>query len=82
MSDPTRDEMLEFLKFAAHQYDEFDIEAAIYWFASDYHGGQSSNLYKALCKSPFRPSPLHASIVNEGFEAEDLYYMLEDQYCP
>lgn len=39
MSDPTRDEMLEFLKFAAHQYDEFNIEAAIYWFASDYHGG-------------------------------------------
>jgi hypothetical protein len=33
----------------------FRIEEAIYWFALQWHGGQDSNLYEALCSSPYRP---------------------------
>lgn len=50
MEDPTIDEMREFLneQFPKPDYDvdawEFDREEAIYWFAANYHAGQSSNL--------------------------------------
>ncbi len=60
MQDPTREEMLEFLNACpfADEQDEFDREEAIYWFASNYHGGQSSNLYSALSTSPYNPGPI------------------------
>lgn len=35
----------------------FDIEEAAYWLAVHYHGGGGSNLYRALCKSEYRPGP-------------------------
>jgi hypothetical protein len=65
MQDPTRDDMLEFLRqhivpHYAGEDIEFDIEEAIYWFASDYHGGQWSNLYSALCQSPYKPGALQS----------------------
>ena len=52
-------------------------EVAIYWFSSDYHGGQSSNLYKALCQSRYRPSCLCGGIEDEDMDfAEDMYNFL------
>lgn len=59
-TDPTREEMLAHLASLpfAREFEEFDREEALYWFASDWHGGQWSNLYAALCASPFHPSPL------------------------
>lgn len=37
--------------------DEFDIEEALYWYCSDWHGGQRSEEYSILSTSPFKPSP-------------------------
>ena len=71
LSDPTRDEMLTAL--AQSGADEFDIEAAIYWFASDWHGGQWSNLYSVLSTSPYKPGLSEASCPDE---AMDCYYTL------
>jgi hypothetical protein len=31
-------------------FDTFDIVEAHYCFASDYHGGQGSNLYATVCR--------------------------------
>lgn len=58
--DPTREEMLAFLADNIdgkldELFDEFDREEAMYWFANDWHSGQWSNLYKALCASPYSP---------------------------
>ena len=60
MQDPTADEMREFLNSLpmASECDEFDREEAIYWFANDWHGGQTTNLYSALSTSKFNPGPL------------------------
>lgn len=59
--DPTAEEMRAFLKPINEGYggDEggFDVEAAIYWFAHSWHGGQSSNLYSTLSTSPYTPGP-------------------------
>lgn len=81
-SDPSADEMRAYLAPLAKQYegDEFDIEAAIYWYANDYHGGQNSQLYSALSSSSFRPSRLSKGIENEGIVAEELYSALESKF--
>lgn len=80
MLDPTRDEMLAFLETIpfAEEFGEFDREEAVYWFANDYHGGQSSNLYSALSTSPFNPGPLASKPSDDG--ASVLYDELEYQY--
>ena len=66
--DATRDEMVTFCDAIAVDAtsDEFDYEEAIYWFASEYHGGQWTNLYAALCASPFRPSILARQVNRDG----------------
>ena len=60
MHDPTREEMLEVLDAVpfADEFCEVDRDEAIYWFANDWHGGKSSNLYSALSTSPFWPGPI------------------------
>ncbi len=58
MKDPTLGEMRDLLGSRCSDMDEFDREAAIYWFANDHHGGQWSNLYSALSMSPYHPGPL------------------------
>ena len=76
MKDPTRDEMLAYLKGnAPAEEDEFEIEEAIYWFASHYHGGQASNLYAALCASQYRPG-----MNRRGPESPYLYDLLRMEY--
>lgn len=68
-ADPTRDEMLDFLRSEwGADADEFDLEAAIYWFAYEAHGGQWSNLYSALSTSPYRPSPIASGPEEESTE--------------
>ena len=58
MTDPTRDEMLSFLlSSSSREADQFDRESAIYWFAANYHSGQWSDLYAALCASLYVPGP-------------------------
>ena len=78
LPDPTREDMLAAVQPFDSYADEFDVEAAIYWLASDYHGGQWSNLYRALCASPYRPGPLVREAADEGDSAADCYNHLRD----
>ncbi len=57
MTDPTLEEMREFIDSLplGDEVEEFDREEAIYWFASEWHSGQASNLYSALSRSQFTP---------------------------
>lgn len=73
MQDPTRDEMIEFLRenySSAWEEIETDAEAAIYWYAERNHGGQWSNLYSALSCSPFNPGPVATLERADGMERE------------
>jgi hypothetical protein len=80
--DPSRDEMIEHIrKVYGREADEFDIEEAIYWFATDYHGGQSSNLYSALSTSEYRPGR-SSSGPEEGSMGEMIYSDLVDTFSP
>lgn len=86
-TDPTRAEMLKTLvrAFRAPRWDradwKFDIEAAIYWFSDNWHGGQWSNLYSALSMSPYRPGPLCRG--PERYSAQiDMYAHLVETFCP
>jgi hypothetical protein len=79
MQDPTRNEMLTFLcGLSPGETDSFDWEEAIYWFAANYHGGQSTNLYEALSASPYSPGPLRNE-PSEGMPTE-LYQELVSEY--
>lgn len=60
--------------------DDFDREGAIYWLASDYHGGQSSALYSVLSLSKFRPGP---SVNGPETEMEQMLYThLQERFFP
>lgn len=60
--------------------DEFDIEAAIYWLASDNYSGQGSPLYGVLSMSKFKPGPTHREVKDEGEMAEMIYDYLKNEY--
>jgi len=75
-----KQEMIEYLKTECPESDEFSIEAAIYWFASDYHLGQSSVLYSILSTSPYRPSMLHNSVLDGEDSDIELYLLLKERY--
>lgn len=80
MSDPTREEMTQYLNVRfADEFDDFDREEAIYWFAHNYHGGQWSNLYSTLSTSPYTPSPI-ASDIDPGGASFLLYEALVDEF--
>lgn len=77
--DPTRDELLAFLSAEFAEDDEFDREEAAYWFASDYHNGQLSNLYAALCASPYSPGHMSQG-VKDSSPAGSIYDELVRQF--
>lgn len=60
IKDPSKNEMLNYLSKSYGREEGFadDAEIAMYWFASFYHGGQSSNLYSVLSTSRYRPGPI------------------------
>lgn len=37
---------------------EWDIAEALYWIGAHCHNGMSSSLYRAMCATHYRPSPL------------------------
>lgn len=83
MQDPTHDEMMSYLRAAWPEMEleilETDGEVAIYQFAADYHGGQSSNLYSALSTSVFDPGPVWA-FDSEGSIVQNFYHDLEAEF--
>ena len=81
ISDPTKEEMLQFLQqqFGREEGFEGDAEAAMYWFANFNHGGQWSNLYSVLSTSRFSPGPIARGPQPESSE-EMMYQALEAEY--
>ncbi len=67
----------------------FDLAAAIYWYCSDYHGGQNSKEYAILSKTIYKPAPsencpptpisqtIYNLIVEDNNFLEDFQYLLE-----
>ena len=80
--DPTNEELHEYLNAIAKQYeaDEVNVEGAIYWFASDYHSGQNSNLYSVLSTSPYHPSRMANGIESEDETTQMLYEALVGKF--
>jgi len=81
MKDPTLEEMRAFIDALpfAEERSEFDREAAIYWFANNWHGGQASNLYSALSQSEFHPGPCCNGPEPDSTES-DLYLQLQTEF--
>jgi hypothetical protein len=84
--DPSKEEMVQYLWQAygrlhggSQKEFEFDVEEAIYWFANDFHGGQSSNLYSVLSTSDYRPGAI-ARGPEKGSMAEELYHALVQKW--
>ena len=71
-------DMLNYLCGRYDKDDEWNTHVAIYWFANDYHGGQSHPLYEVLCQSGYRPSCLASDIEDEDEVAQSMY---EDLVC-
>jgi hypothetical protein len=78
MTDPTREMMVNLLKVRCPYADELDTEMAIYWFASDWHSGQGSDLYAALSVSPYHPGALERECPED--EAKECYDVLVEAY--
>ena len=90
-ADPSADEMRAFLKdrwatLLPTEYGEslyetgtsFDVEEAIFWFATMYHGDRRSNLYSVLLTSEYRPSLVAREPEPETVAAEMLADLIEE----
>ncbi len=53
-----REAIDQYLDEVFPEADQWNREEAIYWFATEWHGGQSSPLYSVLSTSPFNPGPM------------------------
>lgn len=76
-----KQKLLDHLKNLFEPLDENwsdDAEVAIYSYAELYHDGQWSELYKILCNSPFKPSPIWR-IEDEG-TALEMFQELEANF--
>lgn len=83
IQDPSRKEIDDTILAycGGNEFDMYDVEAAIYWFAAHYHGGQCSNLYSVLSTSDYRPSPLCRSHEDESEAIQELYQHIEQVYA-
>jgi hypothetical protein len=81
IADPTKEEMMEFLRqrYGREEGFEYDAEEAIYWFANWNHGGQSSNLYSVLSTSQFTPGRI-SNGPEKGSAAEMMEQDLESEF--
>lgn len=83
-----KQEMKNYLKSKFRGLDDvesedfnFSMEAAIYWFASDYHSGQNSELYSILSTSQYSPSRLNrGGVKGEDETIQMLYDALEEKF--
>lgn len=80
--DPTAQMMRDYLnskQFSMYEFSNFDIEGAIYWFATFHHSGMMSNLYSASSTSNYHPSPLANGPEEDSLEM-DAFLILESQF--
>lgn len=81
--DPDKEEMMEFLRRTfGSEFDEFDAEEAIYFFAEQNHSGQSSNLYSVLSTSSYSPGFIRnlQSMLREDGMSAFMYEALESEF--
>ena len=78
--DNLKSQMMEYLhnQFPDEGWQD-EAEVAIYYFASDWHGGQDSELYSILSTSPYKPGPL-STLASEGDTVSEMYKALEDEF--
>ena len=81
IQDPTKDEMINYLRSMYGSEDGFEdsAEVAMYWFANFNHGGQTSNLYSVLSTSPFNPGPISRG-PEKGSMEEIMAQSLQDEF--
>ena len=59
----------------------FDLESALYWFANDFHSGQSDIWYSVLSTSDYKPGRSEKGLDDEeNPQAKMFYDYLEDKY--
>ncbi len=73
-------EMISYLQSIYGNEDLFSIEAAIYWYASDYHSGQWSDLYSILSTSKYRPRASIGNIKDEDEDTQNMYKSLVEHF--
>ena len=56
------------------------IEIALYWYASDNHSGQFSELYEILSNSYYKPSLFSKSIQDEDALSIEIYELIEENF--
>ena len=65
-------------KFSDDSAATSDMEAAIYWYASDYHRGQKSHLYRVLSTSEYKPGALAGVEEEDPIVLEMYEYLVEE----
>lgn len=78
-SDPTYKQMVDYIKGVfGDDVDEVDLNGGIYYFASHYHGGQFSNLYRAIHQSQYKPGTMERDPVDfTNYEYTYLLYNIK-----
>lgn len=80
-AESLKNEMIEHVrKQFGREADEFDIEAAIWWFANDHYAGMGDPMYEILSASEFEPGRAHRSVEDEGDMAAEIYEELESEF--
>lgn len=80
IQDPDKEEMVQYLRSQyGSEFNDDDAEVAMYYFASDFHGGQASNLYSVLSTSEYKPGA-SGNVESEGELVKMMYDTLVDEF--
>lgn len=88
-ADPTKEEMQHVIakSLGGAETDKLSyniqmqyVETAIYWFATDFHSGQDSNLYSALSTSRYNPDPMIDKVEDEDEIVQEMFFTLYDYF--
>ena len=82
-AEPTlKERMVAHLVDVFGECDQFEIEAAIYWYAHNNYTGQADELYSLFSLSQYSPSPLTSDVDDEEEQIKSMYYELCEEYGP
>ena len=54
--------------------DRFDRMMGLYYVCEQYHGGQSSVLYRLMCRSGIKPGPMYRSRLDREWDSQSRHY--------
>ena len=55
----------------------FEVAEGLYWFATDYHEGMGTTLYRIMSTLGFKPAPSATGIDPESYIAQEVYEHLQ-----